>query len=115
MTAAYTSELAEALSADVLDRLLRYVRIDTQSDRAHAAVPEHARGSSSSRACCVDELQGLGLDDVAIDVNGFVTATLPGNVDGAPVIGLLAHLDTSPDESRQRTSSRSCTATTTAA
>ena len=98
MTAAYTSELAEALSADVLDRLLRYVRIDTQSDRAHAGSPS-TPGQLELARLLRDELEGLGLADVAIDVNGFVTATLPGNVDGAPVIGLLAHLDTSPDES----------------
>jgi tripeptide aminopeptidase len=98
MTAAYTSELAEALSADVLDRLLRYVRIDTQSDRAHAGSPS-TPGQLELARLLRDELEGLGLADVAIDVNGFVTATLPGNVDGAPVIGLLAHLDTTPDES----------------
>jgi tripeptide aminopeptidase len=98
MTAAYTSELAEALSADVLDRLLRYVRIDTQSDRAHAQSPS-TPGQLELARLLLEELAGLGLEDAAIDVNGFVTATLPGNVDGAPVIGLLAHLDTSPDES----------------
>jgi tripeptide aminopeptidase len=98
MTAAYTSELAEALSADVLDRLLRYVRIDTQSDRAYPESPSTA-GQLELGRLLVEELHGLGLADAALDANGFVTATLPGNVDGAPVIGLLAHLDTSPDES----------------
>ena len=98
MTAAYTSELAEALSADVLDRLLRYVRIDTQSDRAHAQSPS-TPGQLELGRLLVDELRGLGLSDAAQDANGFVTATLPGTVEGAPVIGLLAHLDTSPDES----------------
>jgi tripeptide aminopeptidase len=98
MTAAHTSELAAALSADVLDRLLRYVRIDTQSDRAHAQSPS-TPGQLELGRLLVDELRGLGLADAAMDVNGFVTATLPGNVDGAPVIGLLAHIDTSPDES----------------
>jgi len=98
MTAAYTSELAEALSADVLDRLLRYVRIDTQSDRAHAQSPS-TPGQLELGRLLVEELHAIGLSDVAQDAAGFVTATLPGNVDGAPVIGLLAHLDTSPDES----------------
>jgi tripeptide aminopeptidase len=98
MTAAYTSDLAEALSADVLDRLLRYVRIDTQSDRAYEQSPS-TPGQLELGRLLVDELRGLGLSDAAQDANGFVTATLPGNVDGAPVIGLLAHLDTSPDES----------------
>jgi tripeptide aminopeptidase len=98
MTAAYTSDLAEALSADVLDRLLRYVRIDTQSDRAYAQSPS-TPGQLELARLLVEELKGLGLADAAIDANGFVTATLPGNANGAPVIGLLAHLDTSPDES----------------
>jgi tripeptide aminopeptidase len=98
MTAAYTSELAEALSADVLDRLLRYVRIDTQSDRAYTQSPS-TPGQLELGRLLVDELRGLGLDDAALDDKGFVTATLPGNANGAPVIGLLAHLYTSPDES----------------
>src|SRR5918994_7076632 len=98
MTAPYTSELAEALADDVLDRLLRYVRIDTQSDPAHAQSPS-TPGQLDLARLLVDELHGLGLDDAAIDANGFVMATLPGTVEGAPTIGLLAHVDTSPDES----------------
>ena len=98
MTAAYTSELAEALSADVLDRLLRYVRIDTQSDRAYVQSPS-TPGQLELGRLLVEELRAIGLADAAQDAAGFVTATLPGNADGAPVIGLLAHLDTSPDES----------------
>jgi tripeptide aminopeptidase len=97
-SAGYTSELAEALSADVLDRLLRYVRIDTQSDRAYEQSPS-TPGQLELGRLLVDELHGLGLADAAQDDRGFVTATLPGNANGAPVIGLLAHLDTSPDES----------------
>jgi tripeptide aminopeptidase len=98
MTAAHTSELAEALSSDVLDRLLRYVRIDTQSDRAHTGSPS-TPGQLELGRLLVEELRALGLADAAQDDAGYVMATLPGNVDGAPVIGLLAHLDTSPDES----------------
>ena len=97
-SAPYTSELAAALAPDVLDRLLRYVRIDTQSDRAHAQSPS-TPGQLELARLLVGELREIGLADVALDANGFVTATLPGNAPGAPVIGLLAHLDTSPDES----------------
>jgi tripeptide aminopeptidase len=43
------------------------------------------------------ELAGAGLDDAALDENGYVTATLPGNPESEPVIGLIAHIDTSPD------------------
>ncbi len=97
-TAPYTSELAAALAPDVLERLLRYVRIDTQSDRAHAQSPS-TPGQLELGRLLVEELLAIGLADAAQDANGFVTATLAGNVPGAPVIGLLAHLDTSPDES----------------
>ncbi len=97
-TAPYTSELAATLAPDVLERLLRYVRIDTQSDRAHAQSPS-TPGQLELGRLLVDELLAIGLADAAQDANGFVTATLAGNVPGAPVIGLLAHLDTSPDES----------------
>jgi len=97
-SAPYSSDLAEALAPDVLDRLLRYVRIDTQSDRAHAQSPS-TPGQLELGRLLVEELRGLGLADAAQDANGFVTATLAGNAAGAPVIGLLAHLDTSPDAS----------------
>ena len=98
MTASFTSELAESLAGDVLDRLLRYVRIDTQSDPAYTQSPS-TPGQLELGRLLVEELRGLGLGDAAIDANGFVMATLPGNVDGAPAIGFLAHVDTSPDES----------------
>ena len=55
MTAPYTSELAEALAADVLERLLRYVRIDTQSDPAHAQSPS-TPGQLELARLLVDEL-----------------------------------------------------------
>ena len=98
MSAPFTSELAAALAHDVLERLLRYVRIDTQSDHAHAQSPS-TPGQLELGRLLVAELRELGLGDAAQDANGFVTATLPGNVEDAPVIGLLAHLDTTPDES----------------
>jgi tripeptide aminopeptidase len=98
MSPPYSSDLAAALADDVLDRLLRYVRIDTQSDPAHTRSPS-TPGQLDLARLLVQELHGLGLDDAAIDANGFVMATLPGNLDGGPVIGFLAHVDTSPDES----------------
>ena len=98
-SAAYTSELAAALAPDVLDRLLRYVRIDTQAARDAGDGSPSTPGQLELGRLLVDELLGLGLADAAQDGNGFVTATLEGTVAGAPVIGLLAHLDTSPDES----------------
>ena len=96
MTVAHTSELAAALADDVLDRLLRYVRIDTQSDRAHERTPS-TPGQLELAALLVAELRAIGCEDAATDELGFTMATLPGTVEGAPVIGLLAHVDTSPD------------------
>ena len=96
MTVAHTSELAAALAGDVLDRLLRYVRIDTQSDRAHERTPS-TPGQLELAALLVAELRAIGCEDAATDELGFTMATLPGTVEGAPVIGLLAHVDTSPD------------------
>jgi tripeptide aminopeptidase len=94
----FSSRLAEELAPAVLERLLRYVRIDTQSRRDRAQSPS-TPGQLELGRLLVRELREVGLADAAQDANGYVTATLAGNVAGAPAIGLLAHLDTSPDES----------------
>jgi tripeptide aminopeptidase len=97
--APFTSPLAEALAPDLLDRFLRYVRVDTQSKRDRERSPSTPGQLDLSRML-VEELKAAGLDDAALDDNGYVMATLPGTVDGnAPVIGLIAHVDTSPDAS----------------
>lgn len=98
--AAYTSSLAEQLAPDLLDRFLRYVRVATQSDRDSDSTPSTAAQLDLSRML-VQELHGLGLADAAIDDGGYVYATLPargwtGQGD-PPVVGLIAHVDTSPD------------------
>jgi tripeptide aminopeptidase len=97
MAASFTSPLAEAIAPDLLDRFLRYVRVDTQSAREHDGTPS-TPGQLELGRMLVDELHELGLDDASIDEHGYVMATLSSN-DGAaaPVIGLLAHVDTSPD------------------
>jgi tripeptide aminopeptidase len=97
MSAPFTSPLAEALAPDLLDRFLRYVRVDTQSARVHDGTPS-TPGQLDLGRLLVDELRSLGLEDASMDAHGYVMATLPSN-DGAaaPVIGLLAHMDTSPD------------------
>ncbi len=96
--APYTSPLAEALAGDLLDRFLRYVRIETQSRRARTQSPS-TPGQLELGRLLVDELRAAGLTDAALDHNGYVTATLPagGAPDPAAVVGLVAHLDTSPD------------------
>jgi tripeptide aminopeptidase len=95
--APYTSTLAQALSQDMLERFLRYVRIDTQAMRDRTRSPS-TPGQLELGGLLVEELVQAGLADVALDDNGYVTATLPATGgDQAPVIGLLAHVDTTPD------------------
>jgi tripeptide aminopeptidase len=95
--AAFTSPLAEELADDVLERFLRYVRVDTQSQRDRTQSPS-TPGQLDLGRLLVDELLALGLTDAALDGNGYVTATLPATIDAEPpVIGLIAHVDTSPD------------------
>ncbi len=96
MPAAYTSELAEALAADVLDRFLRYARVDTQSVRDRTQSPS-TPGQLDLLRMLVAELREIGLDDAAIDDNGYVYATLPANGGSPPAVGLIAHVDVSPD------------------
>ena len=95
-SAPYSSELAESLSADLLERFLRYVQIDTQASRDRSGSPS-SPGQLELGRVLLAELLGAGLADAELDANGYVTATLAGDRDDAPVVGLVAHLDTSPD------------------
>jgi tripeptide aminopeptidase len=97
MAASYTSALAEELASDVLDRFLRYVRIDTQSRQDRTSSPS-TTGQLELGRVLVAELEAAGLGDVHLDENGYVLGTLPGNgAAGGDIIGLIAHMDTSPD------------------
>ncbi len=84
--------------SSVIDRFIRYIKIDTQSDRGSSTYPSTEKQLNLAKML-VQELQDLGLSDVNLDENGYVTATLPANIDreGVPVVGFLAHMDTSPD------------------
>ena len=96
--ATFTSPLAEELAPGLLERFLRYVRVDTQSKRDRERSPSTPGQLDLSRIL-VQELQEIGLTDAELDDNGYVMATLPATVDGdAPAIGLIAHVDTTPDE-----------------
>ena len=93
----FTSPLAESLSADALERFQRYARVDTQARRERTGSPS-TPGQLELGRLLVAELGEIGIADAALDDNGFVTATLPAT--GAapmPTIGLIAHLDVSPD------------------
>ncbi len=89
--------VARELEADVLDRFLRYVRIDTQSAYGSTTYPSTAKQLDLGRLL-VDELRELGLGDAELTEHGYVFATLPAvDAEGAPTVGLIAHVDTSPD------------------
>jgi tripeptide aminopeptidase len=96
--ASFTSPLAQELAEPLLERFLRYVRIDTQSRRERTVSPS-TPGQRVLGELLVAELSAIGLTDAAIDDNGYVTATLSASDGrGEPsVVGLIAHLDTSPD------------------
>ncbi|HAE85494.1 MAG TPA: peptidase T [Anaerolineaceae bacterium] len=85
--------------SDVLDRFIRYVQIDTQSTRDAETYPSTAKQLDFLRLLA-DELKQIGMQEVRMDHYGYVTATLPANNGKAsPVVGFLAHVDTSPDAS----------------
>ena len=92
----YATPLAEELSDDVLQRLLRYVRIDTASDPDSETYPSSAKQLDLAKVVA-EELRSAGLDDVELMEHGYVFATLPGS--SGPTVGLIAHMDTSSDES----------------
>jgi len=82
---------------NLVKRFLKYVSFDTQSDESSDSCPS-TRKQYEFGKYLVDELREIGLQDAEIDENGYVYATLEGNVDKkVPVIGFIAHMDTSPD------------------
>ena len=81
----------------LLQRFLRYVSIDTQSDPTSESFPSTKKQFDLANLL-VEELKELGLSDAHVDENCYVMATLPSNTDKEiPVIGFVAHVDTSPD------------------
>ncbi|MGY5351243.1 peptidase T [Wenyingzhuangia sp. IMCC45533] len=81
----------------ILDRFIKYVTVDTQSNPNNPAFPSTEKQWNLARML-EDELKEIGLSDVYLDENCYLTATLPSNVDAeVPVIGFIAHIDTSPD------------------
>ena len=92
----FSSALAEALAPDVLERFQRYVRVGTQSDVSAETSPS-TPGQLELGRLLVEELGAAGLEDAALDEQGFAFATLPSPDPAHPVVGLLAHVDTSPD------------------
>jgi len=81
----------------IINRFLKYVSIDTQSDPNNQEFPSTEKQWDLANLL-VDELKEIGMHDVNIDDNAYVMATLPSNVEHkVPIIGFIAHFDTSPD------------------
>jgi len=84
-------------SFGVAERLMRYVRIDTQSDPHSKSFPSTEKQKDLSRLL-VEELKAMGVTDAELDAYGYVYATIPSNVpDPLPAICFCAHVDTAPD------------------
>ncbi|MGH2977047.1 MAG: peptidase T [Gaiellaceae bacterium] len=91
--------LAPQLAEDAAERLLRYVRIDTRSDEESETYPS-TDGQLELLRLLRDELEQVGLADVAMDEHGYVTATLPATVEHeVPTIAFFAHVDTAREVS----------------
>lgn len=85
--------------SNVIERFLRYIKIDTESEFDSETCPSTLKQLDLARLL-KEELEELGLVDVSLDENGYVMATLSGNSQrDVPVIGWIAHMDTSPDMS----------------
>ena len=83
----------------IVDRFLKYVSFDTQSDELTNLTPS-TPGQMIFAQYLEKELRELGLEDITLDDNGYLMATLPSNIDHeVPTVGFIAHLDTSPDMS----------------
>ena len=81
----------------IIDRFVKYVTIDTESDPNNPAFPSTEKQWDLARVL-EKELKEIGMDDVELDENCYLMATLPSNLDyEVPTIGFVAHIDTSPD------------------
>lgn len=84
---------------NLVERFLRYVKFDTQSDELTNLTPS-TPGQMVFAQALEKELQQMGLADISLDENGYLFATLPGNCDHpVPTLGFIAHMDTAPDMS----------------
>lgn len=83
----------------VIERFLKYVSFDTQSDETTGVTPSTPKQMVFAQYL-KGELEALGLEEISLDDNGYLFATLPANTDRpVPTIGFIAHMDTSPDMS----------------
>lgn len=80
----------------MIDRFFKYVKIDTKSDPDSETCPS-TKIQFNLANLIVEDMKKIGLEDVEMDRNGYIMATLPANVDGVPTIGFIAHMDTAPN------------------
>lgn len=91
---------------NVVERFLQYVKFDTQSDELTNMTPS-TPGQMIFAQYLEKELCELGFEEITLDDNGYLMATLPSNIDKkVPTIGFIAHLDTSPDMSGRHVNPR---------
>src|SRR6185436_12526086 len=93
----FSRTIESAMNTSALRRFLRYVTFDTRSDEQSSTFPSTPGQLVLLRALVV-ELKALGLDDAEMDEYGYVMATIPATAgrEAAPIIGFIAHVDTSP-------------------
>lgn len=94
----YDKALSKPYVSGLLDRFLRYAKIDTQSDRHIEEIPS-TKTQWNLAHLLVDELNALGISDVVLDDHCYILARLPASpgLEKKPVIGLMAHMDTASD------------------
>lgn len=93
----------------LVERFLKYVSFDTQSSEETGLTPS-TPGQMTFAEYLKSELESLGLEEISLDENGYLFATLPANVDKElPVVGFIAHMDTSPDMSGKDVKPRTVT------
>lgn len=91
---------------DIVDRFIKYARIDTQSDENNTQTPSTQKQFNLAKEVEQEVLE-MGLTDVSLDNNCYLMATLPANTQKKlPVIGFIAHFDTSPDMSGKNVNPR---------
>ena len=90
---------------NITERFLKYVSFCTTSDEETNMTPS-TPGQMEFAQYLANELKEIGLQDVSLDNNGYVMATLPANVEGKPTIGFIAHMDTAPDASGKNVKAR---------
>jgi tripeptide aminopeptidase len=92
--------------SQLVDRFLKYVSFDTQSDEQTNLTPS-TPGQMIFANYLKSELESLGFEEISLDENGYLFATLPANTDKpVPVIGFIAHMDTAPDMSGKNVTPR---------